>query len=291
MKEGPAVIKEMKPNDLDIRDVVIPEIVEGDKSPTTNGTGYVFFSISPVGEAFLQNEARPNKSVLEIGAGYSNLTIEALKNNVGSYTANDVSEEHLKILVVRIKEYFGQESDLKLKKLKLWQGKAPQELPNISEQYDAIMIDKVLHFMKPREIKQFIEWTKISLKPGGKLYVTTVSPFSQTFEPVRSQYLEKCSQGDLFPGHFQDAMKHVNPEMIKRYPNFKLPDEIVLLSRNDLVSLFQREKMEILESYSLNMPQAFQKPWQMVSDENSSMAGVIARLSGTSSERSGYGVS
>jgi 2-polyprenyl-3-methyl-5-hydroxy-6-metoxy-1,4-benzoquinol methylase len=291
MKEGSPAMKEMNPHDFDVRGIIMPEIVEGDKSPTTNGTGYIFFSISPIGEAFLQNEAKPGKAVLEIGAGYSILTIEALKNNVSSYTANDMSEEHLKILVARIKECFGQESDSKLKQLTLWQGKAPQDLPKAVEHYDAIMIDKVLHFMKPGEIKQFIGWAKTSLKPGGKLYVTTASPFSKTFEPIRSQYLEKCAQGDLFPGHFQDAMKHVNPEMIKQYPKFKLPDEIILLSRKELVSLFQREEMEVLASYSLAMPQAFQKPWQMVSDEESSIGGVIVRLSNKLSKKSRYKIS
>lgn len=270
-------MKEISPYSINAEAIIIPEVVENDKSPSMNGMGYIFFSISPIGEAFLQNEAKANKVVLEIGAGFSDLSVEALNKDIRSYTANDLSQAHLEILVARIHRRFGNSSSDKLKKLKLWHGKAPRDLPNVEDCYDAIIIDKVLHFMNPQEILQFIQWTKRALHSEGKLYVTTVSPFSSSYEALRPMYLEKCIQGSLFPGHFQNAMRYINSEVIKKYPDFRIPDEIVLFARRDLINLFEREEMEIVQTYSLDIPNEERATWCVVDDEKSNVAGVIVK--------------
>ena len=130
--------------------------------------------------------------------------------------------------------------------------------------------------MNPDEIRDFIAWVKRALKPGGKIYVVTVSPFSKTYLSMRDQYLDKLSQGKLFPGHFQNAMQYVDPEIIKKYPQFRIPDELVLFSRSDLECLFAREGMEICQSYSLDIPKNGTKLWSLVPDEESNLAGIVA---------------
>lgn len=269
-----AQTKEINPND--IYEAPILEIVGGNKSPTKNGMGYVFFIISPVGHAFIQNEAHPHKEVLEVGAGYSNIALEALKKGVGFYTVNDISEEHLRILISRIHQAFEGEAHHKFQKMKFLCAKAPQELPNIQGKYDAILIDKVLHFMKPHEIIQFISWTKRALKEGGKIYVTTSSPYSKAYNKLLPNCIKKRAQGDLFPGHFQNVMQNLDPKSMKRNPKYKIPNEIVLFSRTDLIELFEREGMAVLESYSLKIPSESKNSWEEVPDEESSVVGIIA---------------
>src|SRR5436309_99764 len=78
--------------------VKIPAKVDLERTPTLNKTGYVFHIISPVARQFLDDEIKPKHHVMEIGTGFSEVPIEAIKRGCGAYIANDVSLEHLKIL-------------------------------------------------------------------------------------------------------------------------------------------------------------------------------------------------
>jgi SAM-dependent methyltransferase len=269
-------MKEINPNDIDVNIVNDAEIVLGSKSPTLNGMGYVFFTISALGQEFLKNETSSNKEVLEIGAGYNNIIIEALRNGVGSYTANDIVEEHLNILVKRIKQVFGKVADAKLKHLKLLIAKAPQDLPDVKDKYDAILIDKVMHFMNPDEIIKFISWSKKALKNGGKIYVSTGSPYLKTYRKAFPGYLERLAQGDLFPGYFKGFVPEVDPSKVQYFAKYKMPEDVVFFARQDLIDLFEREGMKVEKSYSFRTPVEDEKTWQEVPDEESETVGVIA---------------
>ncbi len=252
------------------------EIVVGDKSPTLNGMGYIYLNISPLGRDFIANEAFPTKTVFEIGSGYNNIPIEFLKKGIKQYVANDLSQEHLEILENRIKQTFGNEAENKLKHLKLLQAKAPAELPDENNVYDAILIDKVLHFMSPEEIKECIGWVKKALKDGGKVYVTTASPYSKTYHKILPKYLKEKSQGNLFPGYVKNIMDKIDHKVMQNYPKYKVPNEMILFSRTDLVELFEREGMRIIKSYSFQIPNEKEKLWKEVPDDESNLVGIIA---------------
>lgn len=64
---------------LDVELIPIPDTISFQRAPTYNGMGYIFYSISPLGYLFIQNEAVDNRTVLEIGAGFSNIAVECLK--------------------------------------------------------------------------------------------------------------------------------------------------------------------------------------------------------------------
>lgn len=253
------------------------EIVCGNKSPTLNGMGYTFFTLTPIGEMFITQEAHPYKTVLEIGSGYSNIAIEALRKNVGSFTANDLLEEHLHILITRIVKTFGVQASKRLKSLRLLCGKAPQDLPDVCMRYDAILIDKVLHFMMPDEIQELFGWVRKSLRNNGKLYITTTSPYSKTFHKLLPSYLQRRSAGDLFPGYFKDIMDHLDPTCMKNLPKFQVPEKMVLLTSFELIDLLKRVDMEVLLSSFFKTPTDSQPMWELVSEEECNMVGIIAR--------------
>jgi SAM-dependent methyltransferase len=253
-----------------------PEIVTGNKSPTLNGMGYILYDISPLGKEFVVQEAKPNKNVIEIGAGFNNIPIEALRQNVLSYTANDMSREHLAILIARVKEAFGDKAAEKIKSLQILLAKAPDELPKVHEKYDAIIADRVIHFMPPEAILRFIKWSKDALKTGGKMYIATASPYSKPYTKLFPEYLKRLEQHDLFPGHFTTIMQDINPDVMKEnYPKYKLPNEMVLFSRKDLIALFEREGMRVLKSYSMRIPTEKETSWGIVPDEESNVVGVV----------------
>jgi len=92
-------------------EINLPPTLEGNRALTVNDTGYVYYTFTPLTEKFFKEEALPQKDLLEIGSGFSNVTIEALKNRVGSYTANDISKEHLDILVSRVRQELGPDTE------------------------------------------------------------------------------------------------------------------------------------------------------------------------------------
>ncbi|MFN7038322.1 MAG: class I SAM-dependent methyltransferase [Alphaproteobacteria bacterium] len=267
--------EEISASQLDLQTISAPELVTGNKSPTINGMGYIFLTISPIGEIFLKEEAQASKNLLEIGAGYNNIPIEALKRGVLQYTANDISKEHLNILAYRVKEQLGNAA---LKNLILIEGKAPTDLPIKKNEYDAILADKVIHFMKPEEIIRFIEWSKSALKKNGKIYITTASPYSKTYHKILPNYLEKLEQNIDFPGHFTNIMQSVDKSVMQNYPKYLVPNEMVLFSRNDLVKLFEKNGMKVIKSYSFKIPTETEHEYQIVSDTESNLVGIIATL-------------
>ncbi len=254
----------------------LPKIVAGNKIPTLNGTGYIFYSISPLGKTFIKNEAKPQKTILEIGAGFNNIVIESLRMGIGSYTANDILDDHLNILVERIRYYFGESAEEKLQSLRLLCAKAPTELPFKHRAYDAILADKVIHFMSPEEILQFIRWSRSALKKNGKIYILTASPYSSTYKNRLADYLSRVEQGVKFPGYINEVMNHLDPSAMQNYPQFKVPNQMLLLSRRELIELLEEEGMKVVESFSLRIPTEDCEKWVSVQDDISNVVGVVA---------------
>lgn len=266
--------KIIRATELGLDDVKTPEIMEGNKSPTLNGTGYIFFTISPVGKSFLEQECKPGKRVFEIGSGYNNIPIIALKNGVEEYVANDLSMDHLKILIKRVQQ---ENQGSLIHNLFIMQGKAPSELPSIQHKYDAILMDKVIHFLNPDEISQLIEWSKAALKKGGRLYVTAASPYSKLYARLLPEYLKRQEERYEFPGHFKNIMGSIDKNIAQQnYQNYKVPDEMVLFSRPDLVSLFQNHELKVISSCSLKLPTESTNEWVQCPDNESNVVGIIA---------------
>jgi DNA-binding transcriptional MerR regulator/predicted SAM-dependent methyltransferase len=258
----------------------LPELLEGNKSPALNGTGYVYYTISPVGEDFLRDikdGPAAGKNVIDIGAGYSNVPIEALKLGVSKYIANDISEEYLYLLVQRAKEVISEKA---LNNLMLIHGKAPHDLPLGANAYDAILAEKVMHFMTPSDIKAFLAWTHESLKPGGKIYVTVSSPYAKRYSGMLEEYHRRVATGEAFPGHFTNMMNTIN-KSAENYSEFTIPNEMLLFSRKDLVQLFENSGMQVVASYALQKPTAIEAGWKIVPDEESNLVGIVAMKSPT----------
>lgn len=78
-------------------------------------------------------------------------------------------------------------------------------LPIYENKFDAILIDKVLHFMTPNEIEMQLEYVKKALTVGGRLYIVTVTPhhphFRKKFLPI---YLQRRDEGVSYPGYIPD---------------------------------------------------------------------------------------
>jgi SAM-dependent methyltransferase len=248
---------------------------------TLNNRGYVFTHLSPIADKFLHEEASANKDLLEIGAGFSSVALNALKRGVNSYTANDMQIEHLEILVAKIK------SDLEvcrsLKKLKLILCDA-SDLTDIEFKYDAILIDKVIHFLNPQQIEQLFKWIKKVLKNNGRLYIFTLSPYRKFIcEKLIPIYQENLAKGDLYPGYVADITSYLSKECLIQRPiyfdkdgNYLGVKQSTLFMINELKYLCEIHGFTVVETIAVT--ETIDDKWQEIEEQQSSFSGLICSL-------------
>ncbi|MBM3467819.1 MAG: class I SAM-dependent methyltransferase [Alphaproteobacteria bacterium] len=262
-------------------DIKIPPTLEGDRVLTLNDTGYIHYTLTPLNEKFITEEALPHNDLLEIGSGFSNVAIESLKKGVNSYTANDILKEHLDILVARAKLEFGQNSERVLKSLKLLPAEAPEQLHLANNQYDAILADKVLQFMTPSKIDSFLSWSRKALKRNGKIYIATIPPTNISVrEKLLPEYMERTKNEGIYAGYFEDMLPYLNEEYREKYTKKPSKDSkgTTLFTRENLKKFLEDHGFEVLETYALRLVGDGKDHfmWSNVKDEESDLVGVIA---------------
>lgn len=250
-----------------------PQIVVGQKSPALNGMGYIFWTLCPVGEAFIRNEAMEDKNILEIGPGFGTAIIASLEKGVSQYTAVELSQDHLDVIHDRVHGHF-KESDV-TSKLTLIQGAAPHDLPLVENTYDAILVDKCIHYFTPDEMETFIRWVEVALKKGGRLYVTAVSAHSRVFRNVLPLFVERQQKHHPHPGRFENLMDHFDKETLGNYPEFHLPEHITLYTTDELKRKFTTPTLRVEETFSISIPTEDRTSWAIVDESESNIVGAI----------------
>jgi|GEM_PF-3397934 len=248
----------------------------GYRYPTLNQKGAIFMPLSLVANAFLDREANPGKEVLEIGAGYSNVSAFALEKNVGHFTANDMSLEHLEILTTRMKEFFGVESREKFEHLTLWKGKGPEDFPSLHGVFDAILLDKVLHFFCLEEARDMLAWIYTALKDQGRIYVVTApiqNPIYAAFKPL---YEERKVGGEKIPGFFHDIRDNLDEALIPKNVAQLFPDDLLLLDGDSLTMLLEEAGFEVENHFFMNLPKKDNSIWEQGDPNQYDFLGMIA---------------
>ncbi|MDP1835749.1 MAG: class I SAM-dependent methyltransferase [Chlamydiales bacterium] len=265
--------------DLSIRatKVQVTKEISLKRIPTSNGFGYIFLTFSPLTADFIENEAHPGANLIEIGSGFGNVPIEALKRQVRSYEAIDICEQHLKFLQARTLEAREKDNSINPEKLHLMHAKAPQELAKCRDFYDAILIDKTLHFFTPEEVEQFLIWAHEALTPQGHLYVLTISPYISSYaEKVLPEYMANQSSGARFPGYVPDATEHL-AESSRSDANYRVPKTMLFFTLEDLCTLFKEHGFCVEKEYSVKLPTEQCPEWTNVPPDESSLVGLKVR--------------
>lgn len=194
-----------------------------------------------------------------------------------TYIANDVSFDHLKVLVARIKAQYPDQSALLLQRLLLLPARVPHELPDFENVFDALLLDKVFHFFDPDEIELFIAWAKKALKPHGRLYILTLSPYTKFYNArLLADYMSKRNPENLYPGYSEDVYKYIDQQKLKNNPHYKIPPMATFFSRSDLEYLFLQKGFRIEESYSVTLPGPAHETWERVEDDQGDLVALIA---------------
>ena len=206
--------------------------------PTFNQMGYMTTQIDEIGHAFLEFAKSASLPVLDIGAAYGHVALEAASQQT-SIIVNDLDARHLEQLIQRA-------THAQLPYIKALPGRFPEELPFQENSLGAVLICRVLHFFTP------LEWLKAAqvlydwLAPGGKLFMTNESPYFGTMRSYIPVYLKNKRNGHPWPG-VMVGMKHFDAARKK-----DVNSTINLLSRTETRAIledvgFKIDRIEYLD--------------------------------------------
>lgn len=182
----------------------MPEVREG-LVATLNQTGLAIERIDDeYTTAFIQFAARAPGPVLEIGTAFGAVALQVLERNV-PIIANDIDPRHLEILEERTPAALRP-------LLRTMPGRFPDELELEPGSLGAVMISRVMHFMKPREIEVAVAKLWSALLPGGKVFAVVDTIYLKSIQAFMPVYRERKARGDEWPGWCENFRDYVIPE-------------------------------------------------------------------------------
>lgn len=204
--------------------------------PTLNKMGY---STKTLNEYCLKGfvnyiKQSSGSKILEIGSGYGAAAKFALE--AGSFvTANDLESRHLNILKKSVSK------DL-LSRLTLKIGKFPQDLNFSDNNFDAILISQVIHFLKAEEIEAGLPLLKNWLKPCGKIFITAISPYIGVLKEFLPVYQLRKLQGLAWPGQIENLKEYCDHFCTDHNPDFIHVFELEILQNHLIKAGFKIEE-------------------------------------------------
>lgn len=187
---------------------------------TLNNTGYMFENLTAYGKEFIEFCSTVDSPVLDIGAAYGVATLPALEK--GAYViANDIDHNHLVLLKSRVPETYHQNLELR-------GGKFPTEIDFPENSLSAILIANVWHFLSGEEMIQAIELMYSWLKPGGKVFIITATPYAKVIKDFILIFHERKIQGEQWPGEIEDISIYNHPRLadLPKFMHF-MDDEVI----------------------------------------------------------------
>ncbi|MCH9612414.1 MAG: hypothetical protein S4CHLAM102_09040 [Chlamydiia bacterium] len=163
-----------------------------------NGSAMCF--TTELTEAFLEQCRSPSSlRVLEVGCAYGIKSSQIVQTGV-FLVANDLDLGHLEKMEEAFSKWSQEDSDFN--NVEYLPGNfADLPLSAVGEErFDAILCESVLHFMYPDEVARTLGLFYAALRPGGRVYITNLSPYVLYPETFR----ENKARGMEWPGVFKD---------------------------------------------------------------------------------------
>lgn len=193
---------------------------------TLNGMGFSYQDITIIGEAFVEWAGAQEKPVLDIGAAYGFAALKALQRGA-CVIANDLSPQHLEILTQRVTSDLAPGLTLKV-------GRFPEQLDFPEASLSGIFASNVLHFLRPRQLKEALQKIHSWLLPGGKIFVVVMSPYIECLKQVIPEFEAQKSGGAKWPGVMPSSRFKASGEI-----PVSLPEKIHVFDKITLERVFK----------------------------------------------------
>lgn len=214
----------------------IPKPESDGRTQTLNKKGATSPGFDYATLAFL--DFAKNKRVLEIGGAYGNVMLEALRRSSSTtYHLNDLDERHLSIAAYRLQKKIEQQTicTTGLENVEFIYGDITTSSWKVKEQYDAILMARVIHFLTPEQIQQALTNLHASLKSGGRIFITSITPYVKRYKAFIPEYHRRLAAGDPYPGFVTNLRQYLNKEDTPQHQianisegHFMFLDEVVL---------------------------------------------------------------
>mgnify|MGYP000278791992 CR=1 FL=1 len=193
--------------------------------------------------ADLKTQYNENTRLLEIGPAFGRMPVELFSNDFqGNYTAIDLSTEHLDYLRKSLQK-FPEAKD----SIKLITGEFPQASKQLAAgSFDIILATHVFHFFTPKQFDAAVDELWRLLAPGGKVYITVKTPYSQRYNKFIPVYLERKRKSAAHPGYIDNVGYWVDPTTIAPERLQKLYGlHLYFFGKEDLKKIFVQHKFKI----------------------------------------------
>lgn len=208
-----------KPNDfMHISD--FPQNIR-DPLSTLNSQGFMLNYLHELSQEFVEYSAVAPGPVLDIGTAYGFVVLEALER--GAYViANDLDERHLDDLRKRVPRD-------SLNRISFVPGHVPEDINFNPNSLGAILASGVLHYLSPLDFSTAIQNIATWLKPNGKFFLATPSPYTNMYEKYLPIFQQSRASNKQWPGYIEDVSQ-ILPQFFTKIPkSIYLVDEVFMI--------------------------------------------------------------
>lgn len=203
---------------------------------TANRMGWCAQVPSEITEAFIEAAAGCSYPVLDIGAGLGLASLKALERRA-SVTVNDLCPEHL--------AHFARTAAAAgLRGFKIAMGRIPGGAAFPDGSFDAIHASSVFHFLTPPELADTVRAMGRWLRPGGRAFVQTASPYVGGFGNFYLDYEARKKAGEPWPGFMENLAHYASEETATA-----IPAAMNMMTAGELAAVFRNEGFIIERAY------------------------------------------
>ena len=193
--------------------LVMPKPMKDGRIQTMNRKGGAIPTSNSLIKDFVEFCQGEGKVVMHIDATYGHHTMRALSENLKEYVATEDNLDHLSLLAIRARNLLDANT---LKPLKLFHGKFPDDYSHFpDDHFDAILLNRVIHFYGPDQVKRTMKEVYRILKPGGEVFVVAITPYVKRYESFIPLYKQRKLLRHAYPGHLRNLRMFANPEVTK----------------------------------------------------------------------------
>ncbi|MEW2063376.1 amino acid adenylation domain-containing protein [Streptomyces sp. NPDC007002] len=166
---------------------------------TLNRTGVMVERLIPYSQEFAAYAGESGGEALDLGCAYGVASIAALERGA-RVVALDMEQKHLDILGQRV-------NDEARERLSLRQGMLP-DVDFEAGRFTAVHASRVMHFLAPDDFRLTLRKMRDWLVPGGKVFLSSDSPYFGYWASKAADYEARKSAGDQWPGFIDNVATH-----------------------------------------------------------------------------------